>query len=95
MIENNEEKARELNQITIDRCEHKIRFLINGMKSKLIANKKAEIPPENFLELWELMNILQNNVSGEEYTKFLGKCIGMDLKGPVEQAEDIIKKKFL
>lgn len=74
----------------IKRCEHKIHFLINGMKNK----KRVEIPPENFLELWELMNILQNNVSGEEYTKFLGNCCDIDLKNSVEQAEDIIKNLY-
>jgi len=84
-----------LNKDDIDSCKNRISFLINGMKSKLIMNKKAEIPPENFIELWELMDILQKNVSGEEYTKFLGKCVGMDLKNSVEQAEEIIRKKYL
>jgi len=79
---------------SINNCKNRISFLINGMKSKLIANKKAEIPPENFIELWELMDILQRNVSGEDYAKFLGKCVGIDLKNSVEQAEDIIKNLY-
>lgn len=82
------------NKDDINNCKNRISFLINGMKSKLIMNKKSEIPPENLLELWELMDILQKNVSGEEYTRFLGKCIGIDLKNSVEQAEDIIKNLY-
>lgn len=40
------------------------------------------------------MDILQKNVSGEEYTRFLGKCFGIDLKNSVEQAEEIIKNLY-
>ena len=79
-----------MQNLNINNCKNRIRFLINGMKNK----KKAEIPLENFLELWGLMDTLQKNVSGEEYIRFLGKCFGIDLKNSVEQAEEIIKNLY-
>lgn len=59
--------------------------LWNGMKnSKLVPLMFAEQFQKEMIELKGL-------IPGEEYTKFLGKCFGIDLKNSVEQAEDIIK----
>lgn len=70
MIEDNKEKARELNQIVIDKCQHKIRFLINGLRHteiilrEFITTIKAE------------MKKLQTLIPREECSEFYKECFG-------------------
>jgi hypothetical protein len=81
MIQDNEEKARELNQITIDRCQHKIRFLINGMRNteiilrEFITTVRAE------------MKKLQTLIPQEECNEFYKKCFGF-----IETQPNILRK---
>lgn len=79
-----------LNKILIDNCKYKIIFLFNGAKNTEV---KA-IPRKYRSELKQLFNELQEYISPEEYTKFLADCLNIELKGPVEQAEDIIKNLY-
>lgn len=78
------------NEILIDNCKCKIRFLIKGMNNI----RKEFIPKKYKSELDQLMKELQEYVTQEEYTKFFADCLNIELKGPVEQAEDIIKKSY-
>lgn len=81
MIENNEEKARELNQITIDRCEHKIRFLINGMRNTEIILR------EFITTIRAEMRKLQTLIPEEECNEFYKECFGL-----IETSPNIIRK---
>jgi len=96
MTGNNEEKARELNQIPIDRCEHKIRFLINGMRH-------TEIILREFITIVRAeMKKLQTLIPREECNEFFKECFGLIKTEPniirktnqiIERTEpDIIKK---
>ena len=79
-----------INKILIDNCKCKIIFLFNGAKNTQV---KA-IPRKYRSELQQLFNELQEYISPEEYEKFLADCLDIELKGPVEQAEDIIKNLY-
>ena len=81
MIQDNEEKARELNQIPIDRCEHKIRFLINGMRH-------TEIILREFINTVRAeMKKLQTLIPEEERIEFYKECFGI-----IETEPNIIRK---
>jgi hypothetical protein len=79
-----------LNKILIDNLKCKIIFLFNGAKNTEV---KA-IPRKYRSELKQLFNELQNYISPEGYEKFIADCLGIELKGPVEQAEDIIRNFY-
>lgn len=78
------------NKILIDNIECKMIFLINGMKHSEI---KA-VPRKYKGELYQLKKELQGYIPEKEYRKFLANCLDIDIRGPVEQAEDIIKKFY-
>lgn len=81
MIEDNEEKAREINQITIDRCQHKIRFLANGLRH-------TEIILREFITILRSeMKKLQTLIPEEECNEFYKECFGF-----TETLPDILRK---
>lgn len=81
MIQDNEEKAREINQITIDRCQHKIRFLINGLRH-------TEIILREFLTTIRAeMRKLESLITGEECIEFYKQCFGF-----IETPPNILRK---
>lgn len=81
------------NEILINNCKCKIIFLFTGAKN---IEVKA-IPRKYRSELKQLFNELREYISPEEYIKFLSDCLDIklegpvELKGPVEQAENILK----
>lgn len=79
-----------LNKILIDNIKCKIIFLIKGMRHSEIK----EIPRKYKSELDQLMKELQEYVSLEEYKKFFANILNIEIRNPVEQAEDIIKKFY-
>jgi len=79
-----------IDQIVVNNIKCKIIFLFTGAKN---IEVKA-IPVKYRAELKQLFNELQEYISPEEYIKFLGERLDIKLKGPVEQAEDIIKKFY-
>jgi len=81
MIENNEEKARKLNQITIDRCQHKIRFLINGLRHTEIILR------EFITTIRAEMKKLETLIPREECTEFYKECFGL-----IETPPNILRK---
>jgi len=88
-------------QIVVNNIKCKLIFLFKGAKNTEV---KA-IPVRYRRELKQLFDELQEYISPEEYEKFLADCLGIELmnpvkqdedielKGPVEQAENIIRKK--
>ena len=78
------------NKILIDNVECKMTFLIKGMRQSEI---KA-IPRKYKSELYQLKKELQGYISPEEYKKFLAGCFDIEIRNPVEQAEDILKKFY-
>jgi len=88
MIQDNGEAFRELNQITIDRCEHKIRFLINGMRN-------TEIILREFITIVRAeMKKLQTLIPQEECNEFYKECFGLIETQPniLRKANQIIKR---
>lgn len=79
------------NKILIDNCKCKIIFLFKGAKNTEV---KA-IPVKYRFELKQLFNELQQYISPEEYQNFVSDILEIPLKGAVEEAEEIIKKKYL
>lgn len=86
-----------INKILIDNLKCKIIFLFTGAKNIEVKY----IPRKYRAELRQLNNELQEYISPKEYQEFLANCLDIDIrdpadtdiKGPVEQAEDIIKKR--
>jgi len=81
----------EFNQIVVNNIKCKLIFLFTGAKN---IEVKA-IPIKYRFELKQLFNELQEYISPEEYTKFLSDILEIPLKGAVEEAEEIIRKKYL
>lgn len=52
------------------------------------------IPRKYKSELDQLMKDLQGYISLKEYKKFFGDMLNIEIRNPVEQAEDIIKKFY-
>lgn len=70
MKQNNEELAKELNQIPIDKAQHKIRFLINGLRN-------TEIILREFITMLRVeMKKLETLIPREECTEFYKECFG-------------------
>jgi len=80
-MQNNEEKAREINQITIDRCQHKIRFLINGMRNTEIILR------EFITTIRAEMKKLETLIPREECIEFYKECFGL-----IETPPNILRK---
>ena len=53
-----------------------------------------EIPRKYKSELDQLMKELQEYVSLEEYKKFFADILNIEIRNPVEQAEDILAKFY-
>ncbi|MBA7496504.1 hypothetical protein ES702_07113 [subsurface metagenome] len=87
MTQNNEEAAKELNQIPIDKTKHKIRFLINGMRNTEIILR------EFITELRAEMKKLEILIPGEECIEFYKECFGFKKTEPniIQKAEQVIK----
>lgn len=88
MTENNEESFKELRQIPIDKSEHKIRFLINGMKH-------TEIILREFLTMLKAeMKKLETLIPKEECTEFYKECFGFKETEPniIRKAGQVIKE---
>ncbi len=88
MTSNNEEVAKELNQIPIDKAKHKIRFLINGMRN-------TEIILREFITLLRAeMKKLEDLIPREECTEFYKECFGFKETEPniLRKANRIIKR---
>ena len=87
MTQNNEEAAKELNQIPIDKAKHKIRLLINGMRH-------TEIILREFITIIRAeMRKLETLIPGEECTEFYKECFGFKKTEPniIRKAEQVIK----
>lgn len=81
MTGDNEEKARELNQISIDRCQHKIRFLANGLRN-------TEIILREFITMIRAeMKKLEDMIPEEECNEFYRECFGL-----IETPPNILRK---
>lgn len=81
MTQDNEKAFRELSQIPIDRCEHKIRFLINGLRH-------TEIILREFLTTIRVeMKKLETLIPGEECIEFYKECFGL-----IETPPNILRK---
>lgn len=88
MKQNNEELAKELNQIPVDKAKHKIRFLINGMRN-------TEIILREFVTLLRAeMKKLEDLIPREECTEFYEECFGFKETEPniLRKANQIIKR---
>jgi len=87
---NNEEAFKKLSQIPIDKSEHKIRFLINGMRNTEI------ILPEFITELRTEMSFLQTLIIKEKYQEFMEECFGLKKTEPniIRKANQIIQDFF-
>jgi hypothetical protein len=87
MTQNNEEAAKELNQIPIDKAKHKIRLLINGMRH-------TEIILREFITLLRAeMRKLETLIPQEECIEFYKECFGFKKTEPdiIQKAEQVIK----
>jgi len=81
----------EFNQIVVNNIKCKLIFLFTGAKN---TEAKA-IPVKYRFELKQLFNELQEYISPEEYQNFVSDLLEIPLKSAVEEAEKIIRKKYL
>ena len=88
MISNNEEAAKELSRIPIDKAKHKIRFLINGLRN-------TEIILREFVTMLRAeMKKLEDLIPREECSEFYKECFGFKETEPniLRKANQIIKR---
>lgn len=77
------------NKILIDNVKCKLIFLFEGAK----RTEVKAIPRKYRSELKQLFDELQEYISPEEYEKFVADRLDIEIRDPVLQAEDIIRKK--
>lgn len=90
MISKKDSKTMQNNKILIENCKNGINYFIKTIKK----NKISSMPIENIYKFWLLTELLHDNISEEEYKKFIGNLFGIETKNSVEQAEEIIAKLY-